>query len=149
MYCNLIDRIILESAYSLHDIAFVTNLGSILVFAIIVSVLNIYIPITFTLIQYIVLLFAILFLILKHIYCKFKGTFINIALIGPSLYLIELIPIKWLAFPEISFLELMVFGTAISAVDPVSVCIERNLLMIFGINSKYLLRFWPYFKTYR
>jgi len=26
-----------------------------------------------------------------------------------------------MAFPEISFLELMIFGTAISAVDPVSV----------------------------
>ncbi|CAG2181740.1 unnamed protein product, partial [Oppiella nova] len=75
----LLPPIILESAYSLHDIAFLTNLGSIL------------------------------------------GTFINIALIGPSLFLIKLIPFKWLAFPSISFLELMVFGTAISAVDPVSV----------------------------
>lgn len=37
----LLDRIILESAYSLHDIVFVTNLGSILVFAVIVSHLDI------------------------------------------------------------------------------------------------------------
>ena len=35
---------------------------------------------------------------------------------------IEELRIEWMHFPKISFIELMIFATAISAVDPVSVC---------------------------
>lgn len=46
----------------------------------------------------------------------------NLLMIGSSLYLIEELRIEWMHFPKISFIELMIFATAISAVDPVSVC---------------------------
>ncbi|XP_074594207.1 Na(+)/H(+) exchanger protein 7-like isoform X1 [Brevipalpus obovatus] len=78
----LLPPIILESAYSLYDKSFFNNLGTILLYAVV-------------------------------------GTLINIALIGPSLYLCS----EWGVFAgmRIPLIECLVFATLISAVDPVAV----------------------------
>ncbi|KAH9394758.1 hypothetical protein TYRP_004815 [Tyrophagus putrescentiae] len=55
------------------------------------------------------------------------GTVLNIATIGPSLYVVELLGAKkWLHIPHISLLELTIFGATLSAIDPVSVALTIN-----------------------
>ncbi|KAI2807594.1 hypothetical protein BLOT_005530 [Blomia tropicalis] len=57
------------------------------------------------------------------------GTMINIAMIGPSLYVMTQIISgghNWLNIPPCSVLELTIFGASLSAIDPVSVCILHS-----------------------
>lgn len=57
---------------------------------------------------------------------------LNIATIGPSLYVVELLGSKkWLHIPHISLLELTIFGATLSAIDPVSV--SENDLPQFSV----------------
>lgn len=140
----------LESAYSLNQKHFYLNIVPILLYAILVSnqcVERVKILIstdfvvhfqysTFTIVRMLkcdnpieinlLFLFILSFLLL---FTLIKGTMINIAMIGPSLYVMTQIISgghNWLNIPPCSVLELTIFGASLSAIDPVSVCILHS-----------------------
>ena len=140
----------LESAYSLNQKHFYLNIVPILLYAILVSnqcVERVKILIstdfvvhfqysTFTIVRMLkcdnpieinlLFLFILSFLLL---FTLIKGTMINIAMIGPSLYVMTQVISgghNWLNIPPCSVLELTIFGASLSAIDPVSVCILHS-----------------------
>lgn len=113
-----INRIILQSAFILNNQYFFENLITILMYAIVVSILQ----------KIEIWNCSVTF---NNFGFDIKGTLINTFLIGISLYFVSLV-IWEQYFPRISFLEILIFANAISAVDPVTV--RQAMRLCFAQN---------------